>query len=210
MARIGRIGLAGCPSMRAPATTVGNEAERAPLNYIYQHLHCAPMVIWLADLTGVDQKRLRPAVREAVPEPESYKDSPRAAARARRILPWKLVHLHLARAKQQRSSCCCKRLGDAVAHDDREGGAPSNHHILHSWPTRNAEHLGSFVEGIPPFHEDGSTFPKEVLPPLVTLPTIACPRLVHRDKGAQTLHTAASVAMLNDAADSHSCMTLFG
>jgi hypothetical protein len=54
--------------------------------YIYQHLHCAPMVIWLAELAGVDEKLLRLAVREAVPEPELYQDSPSAAARARGIL----------------------------------------------------------------------------------------------------------------------------
>jgi hypothetical protein len=58
------------------------------------------MVIWLAELAGVDAKLLRLAVREAVPEPVLYKDSPHAAARTRRILPWKLVHQHLAKVSR--------------------------------------------------------------------------------------------------------------
>ena len=27
--------------------------------HLYQHLHCAPMVIWLAELVGVNRRRLR-------------------------------------------------------------------------------------------------------------------------------------------------------
>ena len=55
----------------------------------------APMVIWLAELAGVDGRRLRLAVRKSVPQPKLYKDSPSAAAMARRIVPWTLVHQHL-------------------------------------------------------------------------------------------------------------------
>ena len=74
----------------------GRKRERSrSAKYIYQHLHCAPMVIWLAELAGVDGRRLRLAVRKSVPQPKLYKDSPSAAAMARRILPWTLVHQHL-------------------------------------------------------------------------------------------------------------------
>jgi hypothetical protein len=52
--------------------------------YIYQHLHCAPMVIWLAELAGVDRNfRAQPSAR-LYRSLSSIKTS--AAAGARRVL----------------------------------------------------------------------------------------------------------------------------
>lgn len=75
--------------------------KKRDARFIYQHLHCAPMVIWLAELAGVPQAKIKQAIKAAAPDPESYRDSPGAAAAARRILPWSLVQLHLADATRK-------------------------------------------------------------------------------------------------------------
>lgn len=60
--------------------------------YIYEHLHCAAMLIWLAEVAGVERGLLLKAKAAVEPLPLSH---PRAGRLARSILPWGLVLAHL-------------------------------------------------------------------------------------------------------------------
>ena len=65
--------------------------------FIYEHLHCAPMVIWLAEAAGVPHSIVARAADLAVGNPATYKDSPRSARIAREELPWLIVLAYLRR-----------------------------------------------------------------------------------------------------------------
>jgi len=55
--------------------------------FIYNHIQCAGMMIWLAEAVGVQNN----FVRQAVEASSSIKNSSRSAAAARRILPWNMI-----------------------------------------------------------------------------------------------------------------------
>jgi hypothetical protein len=74
------------------------------------------------------------------------------------------------------SVCLALRRTTARAVEAAHGPAPHRGSLApFARALRSCRALRSFLEGIFPFHEDGSLFSEEPLPPCVTVPTIACP-----------------------------------
>jgi hypothetical protein len=65
--------------------------KRSPA-YVYNHLHCAPMLLWLAEHAGVPRPVLRRAARETL---RAGPSSPSQAAALRAIIPWSEVEQRL-------------------------------------------------------------------------------------------------------------------
>lgn len=63
--------------------------------FIYTHVVCPPMVLWLGEASGLGKPSIRTAAREALRAPASL--SSRCAA-IRRIIPWDEIHQALTRA----------------------------------------------------------------------------------------------------------------
>lgn len=53
--------------------------------YIYNHIQCAPMLLWLAEAAGVPRKTLLTAKRAVLAAGPSYA---RQCASLRRVIPW--------------------------------------------------------------------------------------------------------------------------
>ena len=67
--------------------------------YIYGHIHCAPMLLWLAEAAGVPAGAVREAdgVLRALTGQGLSESHPRAGIAVRKVLPWSLVEAALVR-----------------------------------------------------------------------------------------------------------------
>lgn len=65
--------------------------------YIYGHIHCAPMLLWLAEAAGVPRRSIATANAAMTRLTTSgLSDShPRTSTAVRKIIPWSSVHLAL-------------------------------------------------------------------------------------------------------------------
>lgn len=62
--------------------------------FAYNQIQCPPMLVWLAEACGVDERLVREGCRVILKSP------PRAASRCgafRRLVPWELIELRLLR-----------------------------------------------------------------------------------------------------------------
>jgi hypothetical protein len=78
-----------------------------PASFIYNHWWNAPIFIWLAEASGVDQERVRKAAKIIA---ASSGNTTTQAAAIRRILPWHLVAKHLQKERKPKPF----ELGDLV------------------------------------------------------------------------------------------------
>lgn len=63
--------------------TWGHDAE-----YIYGHIQCAPMLLWLAEAFGVPEVKIRKAAKAVVAAGRNYA---RQSAALRREIPWQAI-----------------------------------------------------------------------------------------------------------------------
>ena len=80
-------------------TTVVPKKPRS-IAYIYGHIHCAPMLLWLAEVAGVRRSQLRRAdralrclVQAGLPD-----SNPGCGMAVRSIIPWRDVEAALIEA----------------------------------------------------------------------------------------------------------------
>jgi len=71
------------PGAYGRKTWNGRSAE-----YVYNHINCAPMVLWLGDACGVSRSKMKAAVRAA---PKAGSNSSAQCAAIRREVPWTLI-----------------------------------------------------------------------------------------------------------------------
>lgn len=69
--------------------------------YIYGHVHCAPMLLWLAEVAGVPKAQVRDADRalRALVELGLSDSNPRCGMAVRSIIPWRVVEAALLEAR---------------------------------------------------------------------------------------------------------------
>jgi len=63
--------------------TWGHDAE-----YIYDHIQCAPMLLWLAEALGVSEAKIRKASKAVIAAGRNYA---RQCAALRREIPWQVI-----------------------------------------------------------------------------------------------------------------------
>ena len=69
--------------------------------YIYAHIHCAPMLLWLAEAAGAPSAQLRKADRalRRLVRDGLHDSSPRCGSAVRAIIPWVVVEAALIQAR---------------------------------------------------------------------------------------------------------------
>jgi hypothetical protein len=82
-------------------------------SFIYNHWWNAPIFIWLAEASGVDQERVKKAAKIIA---ASSGNTTTQAATIRRILPWHLVSRHL-REKRRPELAASPELQDDLVRD---------------------------------------------------------------------------------------------
>jgi len=78
---------------------IGRADRRRDARFIFNKLNLAPMIIWLAESSGVDAHRVRKA-NDAVVKSDSAQTQ---TAKVRQILPWELIASHLERFSHDKS-----------------------------------------------------------------------------------------------------------
>jgi hypothetical protein len=73
----------------------GRKTANRSAEYIYNHLHCAPMLLWLAEHAGVPTPVLHRAARAAGATDRSGPSNPAQAAALRAVIPWSEVEWRL-------------------------------------------------------------------------------------------------------------------
>jgi hypothetical protein len=70
----------------------GRKNSHRSAEFIYNHIVCSPMVLWLAEASGVPKARVSKAKRAALcARPQLQAQS----AAIRKIIPWELIQAHL-------------------------------------------------------------------------------------------------------------------
>jgi hypothetical protein len=77
-----------------PATHYGRKKWNRPAEFVYNHINCPPMVLWLGEAVGVPKKRVVEAKKAALAASASF---PAQAAAMRRIIPWDIIAARLDR-----------------------------------------------------------------------------------------------------------------
>lgn len=81
---------------------------RTPAQRVYNRLMCPPMVFWLAEASGVPDRRLLAAFECAV---QAEANCARQTAAIRKVIPWGRVHAELEQSSPE-NTCRCR--GDAI------------------------------------------------------------------------------------------------
>jgi hypothetical protein len=63
----------------------GRASAKRSAAFVYNHINCPPMLIWLAEAAGVPETKLATAIEDAL---NGAKPWPSQCASIRRVIPW--------------------------------------------------------------------------------------------------------------------------
>jgi hypothetical protein len=92
----------------------GRKNSHRSAQFIYNHILCPPMVLWLAEATGVSKRTVVDA-KEA-----SLSAAPTLAAQSaaiRRVIPWQMIERCLAGTRKRKEMSQFARIGDSEKFD---------------------------------------------------------------------------------------------
>lgn len=77
----------------------GRKNSHRSAEFIYNHIVCPPMVLWLAEASGIPKARVSKAKEAALSAPPKLQAQ---SAAIRKIIPWKMIEARLAKRGTKR------------------------------------------------------------------------------------------------------------
>jgi hypothetical protein len=78
----------------------GRKDWRRSTDFVYNHIVCPPMVLWLGEASGLPKKRIAEAKESALSAGPHFA---RQCAAIRRIIPWEMIEIRLSRSTGRKS-----------------------------------------------------------------------------------------------------------
>jgi hypothetical protein len=103
----------------------GRKDSRRTAEFVYNHINCAPMLLWLAEVSGVSSALLKLAAHEAL---QARSPNAGASAAVRRVIPWAEIERRLTPISGRRKLAAVRRSIKAEQPCAPTVGSPSLRH----------------------------------------------------------------------------------